>query len=81
MKASVVDMRYRMREVLAALERREQVTLLHRGKVKGVIVPAGGARTMRAEDHPLFGMSKDDPETVKEKMARLRKPRYSDIRH
>jgi len=40
MKASVVDLRYKMNDILKALERNEEVTVLYHGKVKGVIVPA-----------------------------------------
>jgi antitoxin (DNA-binding transcriptional repressor) of toxin-antitoxin stability system len=40
MQASVGDLRYRMKDVLRALERRETVTILYHGKVKGTIVPA-----------------------------------------
>ncbi len=39
MKASVDDLRYKMNEVLKALDRREKVTLIYHGKVKGTIVP------------------------------------------
>ncbi|MGA1839044.1 MAG: hypothetical protein ACMUIU_00315 [bacterium] len=38
-KAIVVDLRYKMTDVLKALERNEKVTVLYRVKVKGVIVP------------------------------------------
>ena len=40
MKATVVDLRYKMNDVLKALDRNEKVTVLYRGKVKGVLVPA-----------------------------------------
>ncbi len=33
MKASIVDLRYKMKEILRALERRETVTILYHGKV------------------------------------------------
>jgi len=58
MKASVVDLRYKMNDVLKALERNENVTVLYRGKVKGVIVPAEQNHSMKMKDHPFFGMSK-----------------------
>jgi hypothetical protein len=41
MKATIVDLRYRMKEVLKALDRKESVSVLYRGKVKGVITPVG----------------------------------------
>jgi len=37
MKANVVDLRYKMNDVLKALDRNEQVTVLYHGKVKGII--------------------------------------------
>ena len=79
MKASVLDLRYRMREVLAALDRRERVSLQHRGKLKGTIVPANAGGGIRVTDHPLFGITRDAKETVGEQMARLRKRRYGDL--
>jgi len=39
MKASIVDLRYKMNEVIKALERNETVTVLYHGKEKGVITP------------------------------------------
>ena len=39
MKASVIDLRYKMKDVLKALDRKEEVTILYHGKVTGVIVP------------------------------------------
>lgn len=61
MKASVVDLRHRMKEVMEALDRNEPVTILFRGKERAVIVPAGDKRRKRisAADHPACGMWKD----------------------
>jgi len=56
MEASIVDLRYRMSEVLAALARRERVQILYHGKVKGIILPAGEGRNCKAADHPFFGL-------------------------
>lgn len=39
MKATVVDLRYKMNDVLKALDRNEKVTVLYRGKVKGFLIP------------------------------------------
>ena len=55
MEASVVDLRYRMNDVLKALERSESVSVLYRGKVKGVIRPAGRGSAPRLCDHDFFG--------------------------
>ena len=54
MKATVVDLRYRMKEVLTALDRREKVIILYHGKVKGTIIPAGATTTIDVEEHPFF---------------------------
>jgi hypothetical protein len=76
MKASSVDLRYKTKEILAALDRRETVALHVRGKLKGYIVPAErGKDTMKVEDHPFFGSRPDDGEEVAAIMERLREPR------
>ena len=77
MKASVVDLRYRMAEVLKALDKRELVQILSHGKLKGVIHPPDQPQAVRADKHPFFGMCKDDTEPVDRVMDRLRGGRYS----
>ena len=37
MKATIVDLRYRMNDILKALERNEDVNILYHGKTKGVL--------------------------------------------
>ncbi len=76
MEASVVDLRYKMKDVLAALERREVIRILYHGQVKGTIIPVSGIRKIKMTDHPFFGMSKEDPASVPEIMAVLRRGRY-----
>ncbi len=76
MKASALDLRYRMNEVLKALDRRERVSLLYHGKVKGAIVPIGGKGTVRTPDHPFFGMGATEEDSVTAVMDRLRGGRY-----
>ena len=75
MKASVVDLRYRMNEILKAIDRKEEVTILYHGKVKGVIKPkiSGGGR--RISDHPFFNMYQTK-KAVHKLMADLRGDRY-----
>jgi len=75
-KASIVDLRYKTREILAALERNESVTVLYHGKVKGVIHPAGKAPPAAIGDHPFFGMHADIKESVADELERLRRPRH-----
>ena len=39
MKATIVDLRYRMKDVLRAIDRGEAVTVLYRGKEKAKLMP------------------------------------------
>ena len=55
MKATVVDLRYRMNDVLRALDRNEDVSILYHGKVKGVLT-ARTTRTGKVAEHPFFNM-------------------------
>jgi hypothetical protein len=80
MKATIVDLRYKMKDVLRALDRNEKVTVLYRGKVKGILIPPGKKNHLKITDHPFFGMSAQDTEkSVSDKLNDLRKPRYDDI--
>jgi antitoxin (DNA-binding transcriptional repressor) of toxin-antitoxin stability system len=82
MEASIVDLRYRMKSVLEALDRGESVTVLHRGKPRARLEPiqskAKAKPRMKVEDHPAFGMWKDrkDMEDVEAYLKHLRRPRY-----
>ncbi len=78
MKASVVDLRYRMNEVLKAIDRNEEVTILYHGKVKGVIKPNISRGRRRISDHPFFNMYQSK-EAVNEVMANLREDRHRAI--
>jgi uncharacterized protein (DUF433 family) len=80
MKASVVDLRYRMNEILKALDRNEDVSILCRGKLKGIIKAARGTSGQKVSDHPFFNML-DDNTSVEEVMGQLRGGRYLDIWH
>ncbi len=79
MKATVLDLRYKMKEVLRALDRREKVTILYHGKVKGTIIPAGADKTMKVKDHPFFKLAEKETTSVAEQMEDLRKSRFNDI--
>jgi hypothetical protein len=72
MKATVLDLRYKMNEVLRALDKREKVTLLYHGRVKGTIYPEGGKQAMKVEDHPFFGMQSEETGSVEALMDDLR---------
>ena len=83
MKASVVELRTKMKEVLQALGRNEQVAILYHGKVAGIISsPKTRLRKRtRVQDHPLFGMNRDvrKGKSVEQIMNELRGGRYRDI--
>lgn len=78
MKATIVDLRYRMREVLKALDRNESVSVLYRGKLKGVIRPAPGSEPSKVTDHAFFGCRKDT-RRVDRIMEQLRGSRFRDF--
>ncbi|MDT8321001.1 MAG: hypothetical protein RQ826_10800 [Xanthomonadales bacterium] len=73
MKASIVDLRYKTREILEALERNESVTVLYHGRVRGVIQPAGKKPAPGVAEHAFFGMHTDRTESVADEMERLRR--------
>ncbi len=80
MKATVVDLRYKMNDVLKALDRHEKVTVLYRGKVKGILSPPEKKTNLKITSHPFFGMTaQDSNESVLDTINNLRKPRYNDI--
>lgn len=79
MKVSIVDLRYKMNDVLKALDRNEQVKVLYHGKVKGLIMPVPKERMKKVEGHPFFGMLRHEKNPVLEDLKILRKVRYSDI--
>lgn len=79
MKASVLDLRKKMREVMSAIDRHERVTLTHRGRSKAVIVPFEDLKKVKAKvaDLPAFGMwaDRNDLDDVSAYVRELRKPR------
>lgn len=79
MKATIVDLRYKMNEVLKALDKRETVTILYHGKVKGKIVPTDVEKSIRVKDHPFFNMDEGDKKSVARQMEELRGSRFNDI--
>lgn len=82
MKATVVDLRYHMRDVLKALNRNEPVEIFYHGKLKGIITPTQGQQMSRKSVrlHPLCGSLKADTEkSVEEIVDELRKGRFDDL--
>ncbi len=80
MKATIVDLRYKMKKVLKALELNEEVTILYRGKVKGKIVPSTkDENEKKVKDHPFFGMNSEKEKSVLEELDDIRSSRVNDI--
>ena len=79
MDASIIDLRYKMRDVLKDLERKEPVNILYHGKVKGTIFPCLSKTKSKLKDHPYFGMTADSKISVEEQMKQLRGGRYDDV--
>lgn len=77
MKASIVDLRYRMKDVLKAIDRGEAVAVFYRGKKKAQLVPISKRKTTKKTtltSHPAFGMWKDR-EDMKDPVDWVRKIR------
>jgi hypothetical protein len=68
-----------MNDILKALERKEPVEIFYRGKIKGRIIPDIKRLTGSVKEHALFGLLKEEGESVEEKMTLLRGGRYHDI--
>jgi len=75
MKASIVDLRYKTKRILAALDRQETVSVLYHGKLKGTIVPPPRSRR-KVEDCAFFGMRAKDRTSVAAVMRELRGGRH-----
>lgn len=80
MKATFLDLRKRSKEIVKALDRNQSVTLLYRGKAKGLIIPASNPpeKAVSASAHRAFGMWREraDMKDVPGVVAVLRKKRY-----
>jgi prevent-host-death family protein len=83
MKASIVDLRYRMKDVLRAIDRGETVTVLYRGKEKAQLVPIDSTKKpkMKVRDHPAFGMwaDREDMKDPAAYVRKIREPRFRDL--
>ena len=79
MEASVLDLRKNMSKVMSAINRRERVTLTHRGRRKAVIVPFTEKKQSRVKvaDLPAFGMwkNREDLADVEAVVRQMREPR------
>ncbi|MCL2648966.1 MAG: hypothetical protein FWD61_18530 [Phycisphaerales bacterium] len=82
MKASILDLRRRMPDILKALERRESVIISYRGKDRALLTPLPGETKASLADllaDPAFGLWKDRAEYADPVAAvrRMRKRRYA----
>ncbi len=79
MEASVLDLRKKMREVIAAIDRQERVTLTVRGRRRAVIIPISDAKSSKVKvaELPAFGMwaERDDLSDPVEYIETIRKHR------
>ncbi|MBL4818175.1 MAG: type II toxin-antitoxin system Phd/YefM family antitoxin [Deltaproteobacteria bacterium] len=79
MQASIVELRYHMKDVLKALERNETVQVLYRGKVKATLVPEQPLKKMgHVSEHPFFGMDSEEY-SVEDTLEQLRGGRFNAI--
>jgi antitoxin (DNA-binding transcriptional repressor) of toxin-antitoxin stability system len=76
MKASILDLRYKMKQVLKALERNEKITILYHGKEKGILIPHRNKKKIPVKEHPFFSMYKKEEKSVETQMEELRGSRY-----
>jgi hypothetical protein len=77
MRANIVDLRYRMKHILQALDRNETVTIIYHGKEKGTIIPPAPHTGLNIIQHPFFGMTADNTTgSVEDTMKELRGNRY-----
>jgi len=82
MEASIIDLRYKMKEVLKALDRNENVTITYHGKIKGVIQPVSpnkDSSNLKVSEHPFFGSLPETKQTVEEIMENLRSGRINAV--
>jgi prevent-host-death family protein len=81
MKASAKDLRYKTKEIMAALDRGEEVLITYRGKEKAKIVPVSKKIVGEGkQEEALFGIWKDNRrvEDVHEFLDHLRGGRFGD---
>jgi antitoxin (DNA-binding transcriptional repressor) of toxin-antitoxin stability system len=78
MKATIVDLRYRMSDVLKALERNEDVNILYHGRLKGILTTKRPRPTGKVAEHAFFNM-RSGKGSVDSAMEALRSGRYRDL--
>ena len=75
MDASILDLRYKMRDVLKALDSQEKVRILYHGKIKGEITPPRTTVPLKTKDHPLFGSCASETRKPEEIVFEMRRRR------
>ncbi len=75
-KASILELRYKMKDVLRALDRKQQVTILYRGNVKRTITPADSTAETSERKHPFFGSLSGEQTSITGEMEKLRGGRF-----
>jgi antitoxin (DNA-binding transcriptional repressor) of toxin-antitoxin stability system len=80
MDATIVDLRYRMKDVLRAIDRGETVNVLYRGKKKAVLTPVTDEPRLKGakvSEQPFFGLwrDRDDMADPVVYVRELRRPR------
>ena len=85
MEASFVDLRKKSKEIINAINRKEKVTVLYRGKPAAIMNPintTSETTQLSAAKHKAFGMwaaNKVDEISPTDQVARLRRKRYDDL--
>ncbi|MCE5340767.1 MAG: hypothetical protein LLF92_06520 [Planctomycetaceae bacterium] len=76
MRASILDLRRNMRQILAAIDHNESVILTYRGSEKATIVPKEQVRKIDIKKHPAFGIWADKKDNVSAVVRNMRKGRF-----
>jgi antitoxin (DNA-binding transcriptional repressor) of toxin-antitoxin stability system len=84
MKASFVDLRKKSSEIIRALHRNEEITVLYRGKPAAIMHPVNGHSRKSSgsvKDHKAFGLlsKRTDMKDVDQYVRNLRKGRFDVI--
>jgi len=80
MKATTKDLRLHTRELIAATDRGEEVTITYRGRARARLVPleSDGPDAARKGRNPAFGLWRDMSVPVDEQIDALREARRFD---
>ncbi|MDD2715214.1 MAG: type II toxin-antitoxin system Phd/YefM family antitoxin [Candidatus Wallbacteria bacterium] len=83
MRATILDLRRKMKDIFGALDRNEPVTILYHGKERAIMLPSKADRKngMKFADHPAFGLWKEheDKKDVAKHVRNLRTGRFNDF--